>query len=72
MAPRENLPWVFFSAWKARESPQLQRHFLPWECCQELLGADPAMLSSCLLARAALRSLLPPSATPWSTFQIYP
>lgn len=36
MAPRETLPPVFFSAWKAREVPQLQRHSLPWECCQEL------------------------------------
>lgn len=51
MAPRETLPQtlprVFFSAWKAREVPQLQRRSLPWECCQELLAAEPAMLSSC-------------------------
>lgn len=36
MAPRETLPGVFTSAWKAREVPQLQRHSQPCECCQEL------------------------------------
>lgn len=38
MAPRKTLLQVFFSAWKAREVPEtrLQRHSLPWECCQEL------------------------------------
>lgn len=35
MAPRETLPRVFFRVWKAREVPQLQRHSLPGECCQE-------------------------------------
>lgn len=61
-----------FSAWRASEVPGYRDIPCPGNAVRSLPGADPAMPSSCPSARAALRSLLPPAATPWSTFRIYP